>query len=302
MNEIKEPHLENPTFQQLYSTVVELGTEEGRQKYLRKIHEQLSDPVMREIGEFSREFSDVQDSLANERGYVLDENWPEYNRHYLKYEQARSDFVDRHGRETVDEYDRLISAQRSLTRKGRTELYGPAAFDLAQSIILTANNADATDRGHIFLQEVLFSRLVENLANKSGGKLLVHLKSANDEVLKVPLGMFASAASFSSWWGRDDGMGGKSPERFSGEAINRFTALDSKPPVVDDSTMVLLSDGNVLFITHNSHRVAAAIRRGDPYIEVSGLVTVRAIDTSEAELTQMLSVHRPNTYKVTDKV
>lgn len=164
-------------------------------------------------------------------------------------------------------YSGLSDALERL-RAGKVVVSEPSASKLLEDIIGTSANADATDRAHVFVD---YDLLKPHEAEALAGSEVLELVT-RDGNTRVPTGMFVTAMGLDSWEGRAPGS--KKDGLPSKEVIKDYASRETTPPPLDHVSAYILPDGRVFFRSDSSHRTAAAILRGDPYIEVKGTVDV----------------------------
>lgn len=147
------------------------------------------------------------------------------------------------------------------------------ALIACRKLIKTAQNADATDQAHLFV-DTDYLRHIYHDSYEAGKTIRIELPK--DQEVDIPLGMFVSAESFDSWRGRPEGI--LKDGQKSSEVIDQYAGMESEPPPVEDLEGYLLPDGRVYFKSKNSHRVAAAIKRGDSHIKFAGNLSLAVLD------------------------
>ena len=130
-----------------------------------------------------------------------------------------------------------------------------------------------TDQAHLFV-DTDYLRHIYHDSYEAGKTIRIELPK--DQEVDIPLGMFVSAESFESWQGRPEGI--LKDGQKSSEVIDQYAGMESEPPPVEDLEGYLLPDGRVYFKSKNSHRVAAAIKRGDSHIKFAGKLMLAVLD------------------------
>lgn len=103
--------------------------------------------------------------------------------------------------------------------------------------------------------------------NLSGLKVRCTLQS--NQMYLIPTHFFASAMQYCNWHGR--GKGVQKNGKTSKEVILEYAKRDPKTyPHVQEIDLFIFRDDTVMIRTHNCHRVAAAIYRGDKTIRFKG--------------------------------
>jgi hypothetical protein len=166
--------------------------------------------------------------------------------------------------------DRAITLREEIASSvffGRPCLCGTLANKAFEEILLLAKNNSATNQGHIFVHR-------RHLLKMTEGNNFVLLFPTS--IFEIPAGMVVSAEGFESWYGRSEEVlkGGRPSRR----VIEDYATLSGRPPPVESMDAYLLEDGRLFFNSHNSHRVAAAIRRGDSHVALKGNVTIFALN------------------------
>lgn len=128
-----------------------------------------------------------------------------------------------------------------------------------------------------------------SLNRRSGDQPRVIIKAAKDQPLEVPLDIVIHAAGFDSWQGRQGAHSGKDVagefakhydrKIDSLDVIKHYAALPSELPAVSELNLYVQPNG-VIFADNgegDSHRIAAAILRGQPTIKTDS-IKIRNID------------------------
>ncbi len=98
---------------------------------------------------------------------------------------------------------------------------------------------------------------------------------ASSKPIEVPLSAVVSAVGFRSWEnGRSDGIGKGS--KSSSETIKDYASRSTEIPPIDSAVAVILPNGEVVIMSENSHRVAAAKLRGQKTILIKHLTVSEA--------------------------
>jgi hypothetical protein len=101
---------------------------------------------------------------------------------------------------------------------------------------------------------------------------------ASSKPIEVPLSSIVSAVGFQSWEnGRGDGIG--KDNKSSSETIKDYASRPTEIPPLDNAVALILPNGEVVIMSENSHRVAAAKLRGQKTIQIKHL-TVREVETA----------------------
>jgi hypothetical protein len=218
-----------------------LATQEGKSRYLDYLKSKLNE----------EEIELIRDEIKN------------YVGNSINYYTVRPDLRNKFGDEKVLEYEQLESAIFSLEEKNIAIIQGDLANTLLDSIISNASNAEVINESRLFIANSKLS----NLASYSfeEGRIIYILTSKD---AKIPLGMFISAESFESWRGRKEGH--SKDGRPSNVVIDEYSEMKTTPPPIEIAEAYLLPDGRIYFKSENSHRLAAAIKRGDEYVRFKG--------------------------------
>jgi hypothetical protein len=129
---------------------------------------------------------------------------------------------------------------RSMTfRRGET-----AVSDLADHLERGASLAD-----HDFVYDDIFM----SQADTSRPSIIIE---ARDEPFEFPLTAFVSAAGFDSW---EHGRRKLKGDRTSEEVIQDYASRETEIPPVDSARALLLSNGEVILLSDDAHRVSADI-------------------------------------------
>jgi hypothetical protein len=155
---------------------------------------------------------------------------------------------------------------RSMTfRRGET-----AVSDLADHLERGASLAD-----HDFVYDDIFM----SQADTSRPSIIIE---ARDEPFEFPLTAFVSAAGFDSW---EHGRRKLKGDRTSEEVIQDYASRETEIPPVDSARALLLSNGEVILLSDDAHRVAAAKLKGQTSIAVQTLTVYQAKSTALERIT-----------------
>lgn len=220
--------------EQVRSELEEKINSESMQKIagLKRKSEELWSEVARGI-----ETDDDSKRKLYEEAYSIDKklnNLPDYG----QFLRLRDDFE-------------AISKQRPETR-----IRGETAQEMLEYLIKTGSKGHETDSAHIFVDERDIDRLYDADLDP---RLYLY---TDGQSVDIPIGLIVSGDSFESWHGRPKHI--SKDGRPSDEVIEEYANKpEETAPPVEYMTAYLLPDGRVFFRTGNSHRVGAAIRRGD---------------------------------------
>jgi len=156
------------------------------------------------------------------------------------------------------------------------------------------SNNDETQWSYISnseIEEYLKSKFFFNTMkldfNNNGVSKIFTINKKGDALLKIPLDLITCAAGFKDWSGRDKDVSkafdSKYSEYYSSSkmlslnVIKHYASLPSKLPPVEIVNMFVQPDSKVFFDNNagDSHRIAAAILRGDSEIDAENLVVYR---------------------------
>lgn len=119
------------------------------------------------------------------------------------------------------------------------------------------------------------------LISRSGGQMkqLFEVRASNrSQLIKVPLDLVVNAKGFESWNGRNERNTKSWYSRLYGggesksiDVIQHYAGLSTDLPPVAAMLMFIQPDGKVFFdnCSGDSHRISAAILRGNDFIETS---------------------------------
>ncbi|MGH7195675.1 MAG: hypothetical protein ACREGA_02750 [Candidatus Saccharimonadales bacterium] len=115
-----------------------------------------------------------------------------------------------------------------------------------------------------FVPEAFISSLQDDVAS-----ITVELEGCDG--LAIPLNAVVSATGFTSWQGRGQYL---KDGRSSHEVIDDYASRATAIPDIENASAVILPGNQVIFVTHNSHRVAAAKLNNQATIKITGQVHV----------------------------
>lgn len=170
----------------------------------------------------------------------------------------------------VDRFNSLKTMVSSIEESRRPYFSGESASELAKPFFDESVTYLPEDNSQRFVNEATIGLAdLEDL-------VVIDIPSSDGE-LKVPVRSIISAPGFTSWEG--DGT------RKGAEKIEDFSTRESDiPPIMDQLYALVLPDGRVAFSTSNSHRVAAAIKKGQQYIGFKGTLVVKKLGNMPQEL------------------
>ena len=252
---------------EFYTECRKLLTDEGRAELLAKTEAALAEPEMQQIAAIEEESEEVG------RRFFADEIDGET--FSSRRRELSRQLYEAHNKSRVSEQRSLVE-QRTKLEQGMAFISGEAGQDFVDNMLKTAENKDATNYAHAFISPDSLKSF-ERSADVRGDKIEVEAKTE----IHIPLGMFVSAESFESWRGRPEGD--YKDNRPSSEVIEDYAERSTKAPAVESLTGYVLPDGRAYFKSANSHRVAAAILRGDERIAVEGRIKLCILNENAPE-------------------
>jgi hypothetical protein len=158
----------------------------------------------------------------------------------------------------------MIYQKENYEQYGKLNLHEKEAVNFLQEIVNNSDNKN--NQGVKFVSPDVFLNYKINQEN------CIYLKTGA-EIMEIPTNMFVSAEGFVNWQGRGNHQ--KKDGESSKTVIENYAKLpaDTAPPVTDLEAY-LDPSGKLCFVSGNSHRVAAAILRGDPTIKFRGNCTL----------------------------
>lgn len=254
--------------------ICELSSPEGVRKYLSALRQDLKTPDNQPI---DRELSEIDRILASARRAGREEQTSD-ERQLCELAYSMEDDLKRtHGIERVRQVGRIRDQIDRAERTHMVTLEGPDARELLANLIGQAPNAGHTDRANLFL-DIGFFEPVNRSQHQVGFDIF------GQDPIDIPIGSIVSAEGLDSWYGRgldESGrqVGKDGKPNGSQQAIAEFSSKPAETaPPVNQMLCYLMPDGSVYFKSYNSHRVAAAIRRGDTTIKFQGDMRVIAVD------------------------
>lgn len=173
--------------------------------------------------------------------------------------------------ELFEKVDKIATKLENYENYGKISLENNEAIEMLKKLILENTNQNKTDLPiqNLFIPSEKFHEQFRNDTK------VFYLRV--EEVFSIPIYMFASAEGLHNWHGRKAGK--LKDGQISSEVIKEYSKMEAEtvPPVFDLSCYVY-PNGQIYFISGNSHRVAAAFLRGDKNIPFNGGCTVYLID------------------------
>jgi hypothetical protein len=154
--------------------------------------------------------------------------------------------------------------------------YGEKIF---KKLINGAKNKNEKYKSHPFYKDINNKYMYNNF-----GKVSINLEEAR----KIPLSLVVYADNLENWNGRS--KGDLKNQRLSSDVVNEYTeSIKSGAifPPVEGANAYLFRSGNVYFGTHNSHRVAAAIKAGKTFIEIKNNIDIFLADEGDYSYNQL---------------
>ena len=235
-----------------FEVISELATERSKQGYLAHIEEELhEDPVLSHINRAYDTIDAMNEGISAswKDGMPDDEQRAQNDRDETFIQRLRSRLTQVYGSDAVSQCRTLRHDRAELSKPYQSFFAsGKTADDIFSDVLGRATNKDTAVRS-LFVPE-------EPLIRSDGpGVILV---SSPDTITEIPIGMFVSAIGFDSWNGRPEHI--YKDGRPSRQVIEEYAALESAPPPINDLTGIALPDGRLVFVSGNSHRLAAQLR------------------------------------------
>lgn len=267
LQEAQRVEQDKPAEGELYLHCRQMLTEEGKEEILEKTEAALADPELQEIKTLEEESQEIsRQYFADE---IDNETFKERNR------QIRQSLFGEHSETQIAQCRGLMDQLHSI-KEGEILLAGADGVKYIDQLLKTAQNTEVTNQSHQFISPNILDYFVRT-AGSSDDKIEARTKTE----AQVPAGMFVSAEGFTSWRGRREGH--LKDDRPSQEVIEEYADRTTKAPAVETLTGYVLPDGRLFFKTHNSHRVAAAILRGDEYIPFKGRMVLYVLNEAPKE-------------------
>lgn len=243
------------------SSIRYLTTPEGKKEFDELVLLELQEPAMLRVPVILEECEE----LMGNRQWTGESD---FNSRWARLEQLDTELA---AECDYPRYRQLI-AERDENRcnDDAVALAGDRGISTLKLLVSKARNARATTYAHVFVRD----RLWKSAYDRSCSDMTLLIRVS--EPVGIPLGMFASADSFRSWYGRvgDSFKNGK----LSSEVIVEYAQRETPLPPIEGASAYLLPDDRLYFLSHDAHRVGAAIWRGDPYVKLEGFVTLRTLE------------------------
>lgn len=261
--------------------VRELTTPQGAQRYLEDLREQLAEPDMQAIDAI---VAPLDMAYKEAVGIDTPDGRAAATEAAEAKDAARQKILATYGWDTWRRHGQLHQDLQETETTRYVKVRNPnQAMDLVRGIVEEATNYDNPVQPP-FIDAQELDRFAE--AHQQGREILA-VGASDIEPLDVPLSMFVSAEGFHSW---EEGRGLDTEGRpTSADKIEDFASRDTPIPPIGDVTFYLLPDGQLIAKTGNSHRVAAALKRGDSTIPFNGALggaTIRQLDAIPPVLEQ----------------
>ena len=244
----------------LYSYIQKILSPGGRQNEILRLNSILESNESKQIINLQAELNAISLRYASEKIYQYDELRKQEEQIKSKLHVFDPSLV----RTIIKTKDKIDS----LTQQNRLLIEGNRALSILSRLASNSFNSRHTDRVNLFNE-------INEPYDRS--KIVDLSILGMEQQIEFPIGMFISATGFKNWYGR--GSDTKKNEKNSNEVINDYASQDSSTaPPVCDITAHLFSSGEIYVNSGNSHRVAAAILRGDKTIKFNGVMTLILVD------------------------
>lgn len=268
----------------LWQNFEQMAGPEGQRALIQSLSEELATPTTRSITEMKRSMDEIFQQYKSRDAHSESSNAALDKRDLDEMQRLKDKIITTHGREAYDDYLNM-RYRLEATQKNEAAYLSPEDSHTAlSSLFEQAENANSAETPHQFLS----NERVKFMHRRTCGELRT-LLSTQQEPIDIPIGMFITAEGLQSWSG-GRGEGELKNGSTSREEIERYSSLpaDAAPPV-DQASAYLLPDGRVYVSSENSHRVAAAVRRGDTHVKFRGSMGVYVLDSIPAVLGEHLT-------------
>ncbi len=286
-----------------------------RAKWLQDQIEGQYDPQMRHIGKLT----DRIDQTRAEGFSAYDNQDQEtYKKKIEIASQTKEYMYKTFGATNVREFNRYKEAEYRQQKIGTIEFWGEDSDRIFDEIVgcteiiddgidreFSVPPADRVDPKREDFQEYLGNKIFidhSTLQNYVESDTSIELGYKEGAGYKIPLANIVSAGGFDSWAGRGvngrkDGMDDKDYQKSSGEqvigrsidAIADYALRETEIPPIEGVDAYVQPNGIVIFSVGNSnHRIAAAVARGQEFIEVDGMVSIHKLGQNLVEAKQDL--------------
>lgn len=280
--ELESMHEDEPA--PLWQKFDQLASPEARQALVQSLSEELATPTMRSIAEMQRGIDEVFQQ------YKSRYSRPELNdvrldkRDVDEMNHLRQEIIATYGQETYMSYQDMRQRLDATQKHEVAYLSDTESYTTLSTLFTQAENAAVAEKPHAFVA----NDRVDFMRHRAQGEIRT-LLSVDQKPIDIPIGMYITAEGLQSW---DDGRGeGKSKNgSTSPKEVERYTRMPTETaPPVDHAHAYVLPDGRVYVSSENSHRVAAAIRRGDTHVKFRGSMGVYVLDSTPAVLGEQLT-------------
>jgi len=244
-------------------------TDEGRAEFRESTLNELAEGDGSAIKKLLDELSSLTSLYYTQEG-------EEASRTNVRIQAIRQRLEDEFPREEVERVRRLSESLIGLDKYGSILVTGPGARKMMDDLLAAAPNKDDTQSVRLFVD-------LDKYPEIQDGESVSLVMDKDDEPIELPIGAFISADSLANWHGRRSDV--KKDGRDSLEVIEDYANQSADTaPEIEDLRGYLMTDGRILFVSGNAHRLAAAIRRGDERVKFRGSVVIRPLDETYSEL------------------
>lgn len=275
-------HEEEPA--PLWQELEQLASPEGRRAQEQALLEELATPTMRSIAEMQRGIDEVLQQYKSRDAHPESHDWRLDKRDHEEMKRLENEIIATHGQEAYEAYQDARYRLEATQRDEAAHLSGAESYKTLRTLFGQAENVATAETPHTFVP----NDRVDFMRRRACGEIRTLLSREQDPI-DVPIGMFITAEGLQSW---DNGRGEGEAKNgsTSREEIERYADLPAETaPPVDHANAYVLPDGRVYVSSENSHRVAAAVRRGDTHVKFRGSMGVYVLDSAPAVLGEHLT-------------
>lgn len=268
----------------LWQQFDQLASPEARQALTQSLSEELATPTMRSIAEMQRGIDEVFQQYKSRDAHPESHDWRLDKRDHEEMKRLEKEIIATHGQEAYEAYQDIRHRLEATQRDEAAHLSAAESDKTLRTLFGQAENALSAETPHTFIP----NDRVDFMRRRARGEIRT-LLSHEQEPIDVPIGMFITAEGLQSW---DNGRGEGEAKNgsTSREEIERYADLPAETaPPVDHANAYVLPDGRVYVSSENSHRVAAAVRRGDTHVKFRGSMGVYVLDSAPAVLGEHLT-------------
>lgn len=252
--------------------------EQGVRELMEAGEAALEDPLMQRVGGLL----ESSDQVGQRATQAADEgNHQEARRLFDISKDIKNNAAKIFGTEAFNQYSGIKHQLDRVERTNSLFFADEVARTIFDEVLGSSTNieADQSRLPHEFVDEERLGAFARD--HQKGLSMTLAFDRDKDPPINIPVGMFVSAVGFESW---EEGRNGSKGNEGSQDVIEDYAARETEIPPIDQIYGLVLPDGRLYFVSANSHRTAAAIKKGQPSIPFRGTANIVLLDKVPPQL------------------